>query len=460
VTPVCTPAQAERLGRAVRLRTVTILSDSPAAQPGYAEFTAFEEFLVQEFPRAAGALRHERLGDLAHLYTWEGSEQLLPLLLYAHYDVVPAGDEAAWSHPPFGGEIADGYVWGRGTLDDKNLLLAVMEAVDALAAEGFRPRRTVHLAFGGDEEASGRMGAGTIARALADRGVRLGCILDESSIIADGIFSFLSRPVAMVGVAEKGFANLELTVQGAAGHSALPGRGTAAGALGAAVAALERHPFPPRLTSTVARFFKALAPHARFPLGLAFRLVRPLWLILRGVLAADPSTDSLVRTTQAVTMLRAGNLPNVLPDEARAVVNLRLLPGTTVEAARARVQRIARQAVPKRFSLRVELLAGTGGSEPVPEGRLDPALWQAVEEAVAAIEPRAIVAPFMAVMMSDSRWFAGIADAIIRLLPVVLTSGEVARIHGVDERISMENYGRMIRYYDSMIRAIAGGGTE
>ena len=454
----CSTTQAELLGKAIRFRTVTIASENPASDPRYAEFVSFVAFLKAEFPHAATGLEWEQLGDLALLLTWRppAAEALPGLLFYGHYDVVPAGDESAWTHPPFSGLVSDGYIWGRGTLDDKNILMALMETVEALMRDGFQPARTVYLAFGGDEEALGQLGAGTIVRTLADRGVRLACVFDEGSIISDGIIPFIQRPLAMIGLAEKGFANVEVVVTGTPGHSSMPGRGTAAGALSAVVAAIEKNRFPTRLTPVVARFFASIAPYARGAIGIALRLLKPLWPLLRGALSADASVDALLRTTQAVTIMRAGEVPNVIPGEARAVVNIRLLPGDTTAGALTHIERIARRALSGRFSLRVGFLPQSTLGEPVSEARLDPALWKAVEESILLIEPRAVVAPFLVVGATDSRRFAPLSDAIVRFMPTVLTAQDVARLHGVDERISMENYGRMIAFYRNIIRIAAG----
>jgi carboxypeptidase PM20D1 len=451
----CSREQAERLGRAVRFRTVTLASGDPLTHPGYGEFRGFEEFLRREFPRAARGLKWENPGPLALLLTWEpadpGNTQPA-VLLYAHYDVVPAGPDAGWSHPPFSGELADGFVWGRGTLDDKGALLAILEATEGLLTEGFQPRRTIYLAFGGDEETSGQFGAAAIAATLAERGVRLSCVLDEGSCISDGAMPFIRRPVALVGVAEKGFANVELVVEGRAGHSSTPGSGTSAGALAAVVAAIERQPFPARLTPTVQRFFRALAPHVGGLRGLGLRFPRPLWPLFRRRLSADPSMDALVRTTQAVTILRAGEKENVIPHQSRAVINLRLLPGDSSQSALARIERIARRTLSRPFSLTAAFLEGTTRSEPVPETRPDATLWKTIEESIREISPRAIVAPILVVVYTDSRKFVDLAACIVRLLPMVLGSPELARIHAFDERISLENYGRMIRFYGTFIR--------
>lgn len=458
----CSREQAERLGRAVRFPTVTLVSGDPLSQPGYSEFRAFEEFLRGEFPLTSRALRWENPSPLALLLRWEpadGGTTQPAILLYAHYDVVPAGPDAGWSHPPFSGDLADGFVWGRGTLDDKGALLAILEATEGLLAEGFRPRRTIYLAFGGDEETSGRLGAAAIAATLAAGGVRLSCVLDEGSFIVDGVLPFIRRPVAMVGVAEKGFANVEIVVEGRAGDSSMPGRGTSAGALAAVVAAIESRPFPARLTPTVQRFFRALAPHAGRLRGQGLRFMRPLWPLFRRRLVADPSMDALVRTTQAVTILRAGEKENVIPHQARAVINLRLLPGDSSQSALARIERIARNHLSRRFTLKASFLEGTTRSEPVPESRLDANLWKIIEESIREISPLAIVAPFLVVVYTDSRKFVDLTACIVRLLPMVLGSAELAGIHAFDERISLENYGRMIRFYGTFIRGAGSAST-
>jgi len=455
----CTPAQAQRLGRAIRLRTVSLVTEAPSTAAGYDQFLGFEEFLKHEFPLTAAALRWEKLGDLALLVTWEPAPSSHPepgMLFYAHYDVVTAGDESAWSHPAFSGDCADGYVWGRGTLDDKGLLLGLMEAVEGLLAEGFRPARPVYLAFGGDEETYSERGAGTLARTLASRGVRLACVFDEGSVISDGSLSFVPKPIALVGLAEKGVINADLIVRGAPGHAALPGRGTGPGALAGICSAIERRPFPLRLTPTVIRFFKSIAPHARGALSVVLRFPRLLWPILRIVATSNPTMDALFRTTQAITMVRAGETPNVIPEEARAIINMRLLPGDTPASALARVEAIARRHLPRRFSLGVRLLPGATASGALAEAPMDPRIWAALTVAIREAEPRAVIAPFLVLMYTDSRQFAPITEAIVRFMPVVLTPEDLARIHGIDERISTENYGRMIAFYARVMRDTAG----
>src|SRR5262245_15132884 len=196
--PPARPAMAvstgavERLAQALRFRTVS--HDDPS-QDDPTQLVALREHLERSFPRVHAQLRREIVGGHSLVYAWPGKRpDLPPVLLMGHQDVVPVEDERAWSQPPFGGVVAGGFVWGRGTLDDKQAVLGVLEASEALLAEGFVPARTVYLAFGHDEEASGRRGARRIAELFRSRGVRFAFVLDEGGFYTEGTFPGLSVP--------------------------------------------------------------------------------------------------------------------------------------------------------------------------------------------------------------------------------------------------------------------------
>lgn len=433
-----------RLSDALRLRTI---SWSGSAQWQPAEFTALHSYLAGAFPRAHAVLERETVLDYSLLYRWAGSDPTLaPILLMAHQDVVPVepGTEGGWTYPPFEGRIADGFIWGRGAIDNKAGVMGILEAVEHLLGEGFQPRRTVLLAFGHDEEVS-QDGAAATARLLAERGVTLEYVLDEGGAVTMGILP-LAAPVALVGTAEKGYLSLVLTAEGAGGHSSMPPRQTAVGVLSTAIHRLGSNPFPGGLRGLAAEMFAYLGPEFPFAQRVIFAntwLFRP---IIERQLAASPTTNAALRTTTAPTMLEAGIKDNVLPQTARAVVNFRIMPGESSESVIERV----RQTIDDPRVAITRLGDGTG-AEPSPISPSGSPAFELLQRTIHQIFPDAVVAPFLVVAATDSRHYTGLSRNVYRFLPVRLREDDAARAHGTDERIAVVDYLDAIRFYRQML---------
>ena len=429
-----------RFAAAIRIPSV---SEEDSARREPRQFAALHQLFDSGFPELRSRLTRETVNRYSLLYRWPGRDSgAAAVLLAAHQDVVPA-DPAQWSHAPFSGDIADGYVWGRGTLDDKVAVLGILEAIGALAAEGFRPRRTVYLAFGHDEELGGDAGAAAIAALLRTRHVALEAVVDEGGAILQGVVPGVALPVATVGVAEKGSVTLALTAHGAGGHSSMPPRRSAIGHLSRAIDRLERDQFPARLDGASLGLFEAVGPEMAWPYRVLFAnlwLFRPV--VLRALTSA-PSTAAAVRTTIAPTMLQAGIKENVLAPSARALVNLRILPGVA-----ERVRRVVDDSV-------VTVSVVGRGDEPSPVSPTDTAPYRALAAAIGQIYPSAIPAPFLVVGATDARHYAGLTRNVYRFAPLPLTSADLNRFHGVDERIAVADYLRAVRWYAQVIRQLA-----
>ncbi|MGH7628748.1 MAG: M20 family peptidase [Gemmatimonadales bacterium] len=438
-----TAAAAERLGAAIRVQTVS-REDGPAPDSA---FGVLHRQLAAAFPRVHATLRRETVGG-SLLFTWTGADSAAPaILLTGHLDVVPvdSGSEGRWTHPPFAGTIADGFVWGRGALDDKGSVLAILEAVEALLAEGFSPARTILLAFGHDEEISGRHGAQRLAGLLAERGARVEWVLDEGGTITRGLVPGIDGPVAVVGIGEKGYANVELVATDAGGHSSTPPAHTAIGRLALAVSRLEDDPFPARIAGATGALLEHAGPEMTLPFRIAFA---NLWLFERPVLAQltrDRRSAAAVRTTTAVTMVAGGTKANVLPAEARAVVNVRTLPGDSAAAVAARVRRVVSDP-----AVRVRLLPGT--SEPSPVASAESAGYRAVARAIRQVFPGTIVAPYLVIGATDARHYAGLTPTVLRFAPGLETAASPPRAHGTDERVAIGEHARAVGFYAQLIR--------
>lgn len=437
---------AAHLGRAITFKTVSY-QDKPHDAEAFAGLHAA---LQEMFPKVHQALVREVVAERSLLYTWKGKDAgKPPILLMAHQDVVPVepGTEGDWQKPPFDGVVEDGFVWGRGSIDFKNGVVGLLEAVEALLAEGYAPSRTVYLAFGHDEEIGGTKGAAAIVETLASRGVKLAYVLDEGMFVTQGILKGIDRPVAFIGVAEKGYVSLELTVESEGGHSSVPPRPTSTGILANAIVRLESNPMPARIQGPVRMLFDTLAPEMPFGNKL---ILANLWLlepVAKAVLSKGPATDAMLRTTTAPTMLEGSVKENVLPKRPRAVVNFRIVPGDTMQSV---VDHATRTIGDPR--VKIQILGGFSAKEPSPVS--DPAGpgFKTVEKTIRQIIPDALVAPSLVLGGTDSQHYQRIADGVYRFSLTRLTDQDRPRFHGTNERVSTKNFAEQIRFYAQLVR--------
>lgn len=418
-------------------------------------FADFLRFLEHSFPRVHRMLEVEDVGEFGRVYRLEGSDTSPePVLFLAHYDVVPAGDETAWTHHPFGGVVAEGCVWGRGALDDKGVLMALLEALERRLEAGFAPARSIYLAFGADEEVSGTFGAARIARMFAERDITFEATFDEGMIVSRNMLSFLEPPVALIGIAEKGYVDLRVRATGDGGHASMPPDETAAGRLARGLLAATRRRGRDRLIPVVEKFFRSIAGAAPGPLSVVLGRPRLFAPLLTRVLSRGPTTAALVRTTVAPTMLSGSEAPNVLPAETSAVLNCRILPGHSVENLIAELH--STLSAVDGTSVAVELADPLGASDPVEESSTEAPAYHWLEAAIGETFPEAVIAPFLVTGTTDSRHYRGVSRNIYRFVPLELDPAALATIHGVDERISVEHYRRAIVYYERLL-GLAGG---
>lgn len=441
-------AAADRLAGAIPIRTV---SGMDGLQSGGEEFKKLHAYLAQQFPKLHATLKKEVVGDHALLYTWTGSDSSArPIALMAHQDVVPIapGTEKAWAADPFSGQIKDGFVWGRGTWDNKANLLAQMEAIEMLVAQGFQPRQTIYLVAGDDEEVGGLRGAKTIAELLKSRGVRLEWVLDEGLLVTDGVLAGLDKPAALIGLAEKGYGTFFLSLDQAPGHSSMPPPRTAIGSMSTALARLEANPMPAAIGGVAGEMFATLAPEMT---GFNRLALSNLWLfgpLVQGQLEKGTSSNAMLRTTTALTIVRAGNKDNVLPGRAEAAVNFRVLPGDSLASVEAHLRKTIDNDA-------IAIKAYPGNSEPSPVSPTDSLGYRTIAQSVRQVFPDAIVAPGLMIAATDSRHFTILSDAVYRFSPVRARPEDLSRFHGTNERISIANYVEMIRFYHQLLRNTA-----
>jgi carboxypeptidase PM20D1 len=440
--PVDPQAVAEHLATAVRCRTVPL---DEKGTPDHEAFQQLHKFLDQAYPLVHATLERQVVNQYSLLYIWEGTRpELEPVQLMAHQDVVSA-EENGWTHPPFNGEIADGLVWGRGSLDIKNQLIGIMEAAEGLLKEGFQPQRTIHFAFGHDEETGGVNGAACIAMLLKERGVHLSGIVDEGGGIFEGNVPFTSKPAALIGIGEKGYLTLKFTAKSPPGHSSAPPKETSIGILAQALARLQDHPLPPNIRSARPLFW-ALGPALPFLLQVAWV---NLWLfgwIVQRELDARDETRAYIRTTQAITVFHAGTEDNTLPDEAMAYVNYRMLPYHTVEDVLKHVHKVVKD---KRVL--IEPVEGKANEAVGPSPVTGPA-YAGLSRAMRQIYGDVPEAPYMMLGGTDCGHYVEVCKNIYRFTPLVMNPSYAGLEHGIDERIPIVEMTKTVKFYAQLMK--------
>lgn len=442
VTKSSDPQAISRLQMAIGFKTISKEGDQGKNMDPV--FVEFGNFLRKSYPLCFSRLSVESLNDGALLLTWNGIDTKSPGVLFAaHMDVVPA--EGDWITPPFSGELKDGFVWGRGTLDDKGQLLALVEACESLQSTNFTPKKTIYFAFGHDEEIGGTLGAKAIAARLRSRNVRLHAVLDEGLTIYDKALPGLSKPLSLIGISQKGYVTLQLKARSEGGHSSMPKYPTAIARIGIALAKLESRPFPARLTPAVRSMLAVASAQMNWPFQVIFG---HLWLtepIVLSQMAKSNETEALIRTSVASTLFHAGIKENVLPTEAMATVNLRILPGTTIASAIGTVKDTIRDS-------QIEIIQIPGAeSEAAMTSSTDAKFYGDIESVLAALWPNNVIAPSLIIGLTDSRHYQDLAENIYGHQPLEMTKADLSRLHGRDERISVDNYEKLIAFYRGLI---------
>ena len=448
---VNTASSVPMLSKAVQLRTISHI-DPEKIDP--AQFIAFHKFLKNSYPNLHNSLRLDTINDYSLLYKWQGSDpDLEPVLLIAHQDVVPVEHETEnkWTHDAFSGKIFDGFIWGRGTLDDKGCLIALMEAVEMLIKLKFSPRRSVYLAFGHDEEIGGQEGAAKIAAHLKENGVQVAFVIDEGLTLLKKDLSPAKRKTALIGLSEKGYVTLIITANSKGGHSSMPPPKTAIGSLARAICRLEVHQMPTKLCGPAVKLFNFIGPEMPILHKCLFANLWAFKHIVISQLKKVNTTNALVRTACAPTMIKGGVKENILPGQAHVFVNVRILPGDSISSVVAHARKVINDP-----AIEVGIHSGAYDAEPSPEANVGSFGFKTIRRTIHEIFKDTIVAPGLVVGATDSRHYTSISENIYRFVPYNLGRADTERIHGIDERIAIEDYVKLIQFYAQLIRNFDG----
>lgn len=460
-----------RFAGGIRIPTV---SNESYDQTNLKPFDEFKKYLGRVYPEVYKTMETDTVNTYGLVFHWKGkNSSLKPILFLSHYDVVPVlGYDPAttvatdtvfqindkplppiqsfsekWDYSPFSGAVANGRIYGRGTLDMKVLLFSVMEGADELITEGFQPERDIWFAFGHDEEVGGRQGALKIADYFKQKGLSFDAVYDEGGIIAapGSAIEAINKPLALVGTGEKGFLTIQLTVKGLGGHSSMP---PAKGSLVYAaeiIGKLNENQLPAEIISPIASFFDNVGGEMNFTSRMAIAnqwLLKPLLL---NSMTKNPASNALVRTTTAITMAKGSDASNVLSSESVVTVNFRILPGSSVADVMDHVKKIC-----ESYDVNIKII---NEREPSAISPTNVRGFEIIKENIAKIYPDAIVSPYITIGGTDAYKYQSVSDNIYRLLPFELNQYEQRTIHNENEYISIENFGKVQWYFKEIMRS-------
>ncbi len=440
-----------RFARAIQFPTISY--EDPEMQDN-SSFAQLHQHIETSFPLIHQHATRTKVSEHSLVYHLPGSDpNLKPALFMGHMDVVPI-DEATldqWHQGPFSGVVQDGVIWGRGAMDDKVSVFALLEAMELMLAQGRQPKRSIYYAFGHDEEIGGKQGAANIAELFRSQNIEFEFVLDEGGAITQGLMVGVEQPVAIIGIAEKGFVNLRLTVSAEGGHSSQPPKNTAAGILSQAIVKIEENPFPTNLEYSQ-KTFEYVGVSTPFTIRMA---MSNLWLfrpLVENMMLANPSSAASIRTTTAATMLKGSSKSNILPTQATAVVNFRILPGDNIEYIKQRITDIVDDP-------RVEIEAFMG-NEPSVVSTTGSYGYKLIEKTIRGLDQQVLVAPYLVQGGTDAKHFTGLSDSIYRFMMVRLDQTTLKQFHGVNEQIPVEDYIRAIQFFYAVLSETAEGKTH
>lgn len=434
----------ENLSASIRFKTI---SHPDYEKFDYKEFEYFLAWLESNYALIFANLEKKYI-EKSLLLKWHGTDPSLdPILLTGHYDVVPvrSNSNRTWQQAPFSGVIDDEYIWGRGALDDKSGVIAIMEAVDYLLKSNFVPERTVYLSFGHDEEIGGARGAAKVVEYLISEGIQLEWSLDEGSFLLKDIIPGVNKSVAVINVAEKGSLNLQIVGKSSGGHSSMPPSNSSVGYLAEAITKLEKNPLPGGLEGISLALFDEVSRHMPFENKILFA---NLWLfepLIDRLLSKSPSMNAVLRTTTAATMLSASERANVLATEAIGTVNFRLHPRDNPASVTQYVQDLV-----ANDNVEIKPLGRGTLASPVSDWNAEG--YRIISDSVRAVYGDIIVVPGLMVGGSDSKHYAKVAKNSFRFNPFPLAAEELSGLHGIDERIRKEDFVNGIRSYIKIIQ--------
>lgn len=435
----------QHLQSALQAKTVSYADRS---RIDFKEYEKFIQFLKKAYPNLHAQATVEKVQDYSLVFHLKGSTSQNPVALMGHYDVVPVKEER-WTMNPFGGDVVDGHIYGRGSLDMKGHVIAFLEALEALLESGMIFKRDVYILLGHNEETGSNVedsGAKNTMELLKSRGIHFECVIDEGGAFIEGKALGVPGLVAVIGVAEKGYLDVELSATQSGGHASMPPHRSALYEVFEAAMKMEQDKFKADYNDATLSMFKALVPFMKQPYKFLFGNVQLFKPIILSALIKNPTTAATVRTTSVMTMAEGSKAPNVLAQKAQVNLNCRIVPGDSVQATLDRIQ--------QRVGTKITV-TGHHGTEPTDVSPSDHRSFNLIRKAIQKVYPEfTAVAPYLMVAATDSRVYHGMSDGVYRVQPFKSMLKDLGTIHADDERLELDSFYKGIEFFSELLKTL------
>lgn len=434
----------EKFENLLKFKTITVVNEEDG---DFSEHEKLIAYLEKAYPNVYAKCKVERVGKVGLVFLLKGKSDKAPSVLMSHYDVVPATD-ARWATPPFEPTVKDGKIFARGAIDNKATLFCSLEALEDILKKNseFVPQNDLYFTFGGNEETTGLSQQAIVAK-FKKENVRPKLVLDEGGAIVKNIFPGVKEDIAVIGLSEKGIANIELTVESKGGHASTPSKDNPVNVLARALVAIEKHPMDAYIVPPIAKMCDTLGRYSSFALKLVFA---NMWLF-KGLVKKlftkiSAETNAMLTTTFAYTVLEGSKAHNVLPSTAKANLNIRIANNHNIDMVLAHLKKVINDD-------RVKIQPMVAYN-PSPIASVDGFAYKTVESVLNDVYPEVVVSPYIMLAASDSRFYGEISDGTLKFAPFRLSKEQRASVHGDNENIEIASILKGIEFYTRLIERI------
>lgn len=428
---------AEHLSKMISIPTVSVRGSTDRTK-----IDEFHTLLEEIYPNIHTKLEKIDI-DGALLFKWKGRNcDRKPILLMSHQDVVEASGE--WKYPPFSGEIADGKIWGRGTIDTKGALCAILESVEFLLSTGFEPSCDIYVASSNNEEITGD-GAIKTVEYLYNKGIKLDLVMDEGGSVMGGMLGS-DASSAMVGIFEKGRANIKFIAHSRGGHASIPFPNNPFARLSKFMHKMEYHsPFKAKITAPVKKMYYSMAPYMPFKYRL---FLGNIWLfspILAPIMAKmGGQAGALVKTTCVFTQSEGSHGANVIPETASVTANMRFMLHEPLEKSLKKVLKIA-----EKHDIWMEMISGF---DIPPVANMETYAYKKVVDGISHTFGDIPIIPYVMLAGTDARHYTKICDCVLRFVPLTMTDSQMKSAHAINENLDISSLARGVNFYVDFIK--------